>query len=181
MAGFFSNMRLSGGIGLPVLYMVIGAAIGGMAQVSQQAALMALRIGAANMNPGLNNQPDSMGYVAGLFLGGTCGIVVLALIMSLITAGVYHLMLSLLGGAQQGFEATYRVVAYSSAHSFLLYVIPCCGAHLGVLAGLVFPIIGLACAHETSGWKAAGAVLLPGIVCCVVGVAIGAALVGMRA
>jgi hypothetical protein len=179
VAGFFSTMRLSGGIGLPLLYMLIAGAIGGLAQVAQQGAMMAL--GIAPENPALGNPAETTGYIIGMFVGGLCGFAFAALLMSFITSGIYHVMLSLLGGPNQGFEATYRVVAYCSAHTFLMYLIPCCGIHLGAIAGIVLPIIGLAYAHETSGWRAAGAVLIPSAVCCGAVVVLVAIIVGMTA
>jgi hypothetical protein len=144
--------------------MLICGVIGGGGYALQQAAFMAMGLAV----PGAfgDNPAETAGVIVGMLIGGFCGVAVLALVMSFITAAVYHGMLSLLGGANEGFEATYRVVAYTSSHSFLLYLIPCCGSHIGGLASLILAIIGLSYAHDTSGWRASGAVLIPTGVCC---------------
>lgn len=82
-----------------------------------------------------------------------------------ILSGILHVCLMMVKGARNGFEATFRAVAYSySANIFL--VIPFCGGLLAVVWAVVLYIIGLKEAHETTGGKAAIAVFLPGIVCC---------------
>ena len=68
-------------------------------------------------------------------------------------------------GARNGFEATFRVVAYGySANIFL--VVPFCGGLLAGVWAIILYIIGLREAHETTGGKAALAVFLPVVVCC---------------
>ncbi len=80
-------------------------------------------------------------------------------------AGILHLCLLLVGGDRQGFEATFRVQAYS-AGAHLLNIIPLCGWLVAPVWFLVLQIIGLREAHGISGGRAALAVLLPLIVCC---------------
>jgi len=82
-----------------------------------------------------------------------------------IASGILHVCLMMVKGARNGFEATFRTVAYGySANIFL--VIPFCGGLLAFVWAIVLYIIGLKEAHETTGGKAAFAVFLPGIVCC---------------
>jgi hypothetical protein len=82
-------------------------------------------------------------------------------------AGIHHLILMLLGGANKGYDATYKVICYSySAQVFnLIWCAP---------AALVFyfiaSIIGLSKVHGTEGWKAAVAMLTPFILCCLLAV-----------
>jgi hypothetical protein len=111
-------------------------------------------------------------------LGGVViamGMVIVVPLMAVVTmfvsSAVYHLMLMLLGGGEQGFETTFRVVAYSMGTTSLLSIIPCCGLLLPNIVCLVFTIIGLSQAHETTGLKASAAVLLPVVLCCGMGLA----------
>jgi hypothetical protein len=80
-------------------------------------------------------------------------------------AGIHHLILMLLGGANKGYDATYKVVCYSySANVFNL--IPFCGAFAVIPFFFVASIIGLAKVHGIEGWKASVAMLAPYVLCC---------------
>ncbi len=81
-----------------------------------------------------------------------------------INAAITHGMLILLGGNKLGFEATFRVIAYSEATS-IITLIPFCGSAVGVIWGIVVTIIGLYSVHETEPWKAVAAVLVPMLFC----------------
>jgi len=84
------------------------------------------------------------------------------LVGSLIT----HLFLMLLGAAKSGFVATLRVLCYAQAAT-LLHLFPACGSLVGGIVGIVFTIIGLSAVHRVGNGRAAAAVLLPGVLCCV--------------
>lgn len=79
-------------------------------------------------------------------------------------AGLIHLMLMIVGGNRLGFEATFRVTAYSEATAVLLMV-PGCGAFLSLIWSLVVTVVGLYSIHEIEPWKAVVAVILPAIIC----------------
>lgn len=79
-------------------------------------------------------------------------------------AGLTHLMLIILGGNRLGFEATFRVAAYSEATAVLL-MIPGCGAFIALIWSLVVMVVGLYSIHEIEPWKAVVAMLLPTIIC----------------
>ncbi len=81
-----------------------------------------------------------------------------------VKATLIHLILFLLGGNKLGFEATFRVAAYSEAAG-ILALVPFCGSVLGIVWGVVVVIIGLYSIHETEPWKAVVAVLVPMFVC----------------
>ena len=103
------------------------------------------------------------GFVAQLVFGG-----VFAVIGMFVATGILHVVLLLLGGAQRGFEATFRVVAFAQATSVVLLV-PFCGQVVGGASGLwtlVLYILGLAEAHQIGHGKAAAAALLPLVLCC---------------
>src|SRR5881396_1622586 len=91
---------------------------------------------------------------------------VLIVICLFIGSAVVHLCLMIVGGANQSFETTFRVLAFSHGSTGPLQMIPICG---GVIAGvwaLVCSCIGLERANETDTGRAVLAVFLPVIVCC---------------
>jgi hypothetical protein len=90
--------------------------------------------------------------------------VIINVIIAFIVAGIIHLFLMLFGGANRGFGATFRVVAYTESLA-LCYIVPMCGPLIFLLWGLVLYIIGLAYAHRTDGWRAVLAVLAAPILC----------------
>jgi hypothetical protein len=91
---------------------------------------------------------------------------VLMLIGTFIGAGILHLCLMITGGEKNGFEATFRIVAYSSGATALFQVVPFCGGIVAGIWALVAQIIGAREMHETTTGKAVVAVLLPIICCC---------------
>jgi hypothetical protein len=99
----------------------------------------------------------------------------------LIGAGIQHLFLFVVGGARNGFAATFRVQCYAAA-PMVLAIIPACGSIAALIGSCILAIIGLAAAHRISRGKAAAAVLLPALLCCGcigIGIAIfGAAIFG---
>ena len=74
-------------------------------------------------------------------------------------SGVLHLCLLLVGGANEGYQATFRVVSYSSVTS-LFNAIPVVGT-IASLWGIVLTVIGLREVHNTSTGKSVAAVLMP--------------------
>jgi hypothetical protein len=85
----------------------------------------------------------------------------LYLLLSLgIAALIVHFMLWLTGGARRGLDTTTRVLAFAYGPQ-LFVVVPLLGAVIAGLWMLVLSIVGLREAHETDGWRAAMAVLVP--------------------
>lgn len=82
------------------------------------------------------------------------------LVMLFISAAITHGLLSLFDGGRHGFGTTIRVFCYAYSPG-LFGVIPLLGGLVGSVWMVVLLIIGLREAHETDGWKAAVAVLLP--------------------
>jgi hypothetical protein len=82
-----------------------------------------------------------------------------------VVSGLLHLFLLFVRGAKAGYEATFRVVGYGVS-PFVFLVIPACGMPITALWIMTIAIIGLKEAHETSGGKAAFAVLFPFLFCC---------------
>jgi hypothetical protein len=171
-AATFSNMRREGGLGPPLLYGIIGVAVGSLTGLLlQMATPFGFPAGASDIR-----SPVPVFLLLPLLVVTIPCIGIVGLFLA---SGIYHVILLLLGGARYGFETTFRVVAYASGSTSPLGVIPFCGGIIGGVWGIVVTIIGLARAHETSTGKAAAAVLLPIAACCVLAVIFSAALVAV--
>jgi len=158
---FFRAMPVTGGLADPLLFALIVGMTGFMFSTVWQTIFKGTFEGYL---------PSTLRSSYQSFEGG--GMVVYALlspffliIALFIGAGMLHLFLLMLKGARAGFEATFRVLAYSFATNAILAV-PFCGGIIAWIWSLVVIIIGLKEAHETTGGKAAVAVLFPLFLCC---------------
>ncbi|MBI5523033.1 MAG: YIP1 family protein [Desulfarculus sp.] len=79
-----------------------------------------------------------------------------------IKAGVLHAMLFILGGAKNGFKATFRVNAYGEAAG-VLALLPAVGTAAVIVWNLVILTAGLAAAHGIGKGRAFMAILLPAL------------------
>jgi hypothetical protein len=77
-----------------------------------------------------------------------------------LTAGVIHAMLFILGGAKQGYRATFRALAYTQAAGVWL-LIPVLGIALALVWGLVISTGAVAAAHGIGKGRAFTAFMLP--------------------
>lgn len=156
----FERMHQTGGLGAPILFVVIFGTLGTFFGLLWQSAMRTL-IGA-----------ELGGDAASIVLSNTFSVLmlllspVLVLLWSAMMAAIYHLLLLLFGGAPQPFETTYRVVCYATGATYLWLVIPMCGGFVAAIWNLVATIIGLTRAQEVPGGRAAAAVLLPLILVC---------------
>jgi hypothetical protein len=91
---------------------------------------------------------------------------VITVVSLFVSAAITHVMLILLDGARNGFEATMRVAAYANGSTALWNLVPVCGGLIGGIWTIVITVIGLSRAHEISTGKALAAVLLPLLACC---------------
>jgi hypothetical protein len=155
--GFYSGMRLAGGLGPPVTYAVAGTCVGALAGAIWSSFASFGSFGSFGSFPGAGSG----------FMGTLVMTLVFGMIGLFIGAGIFHLMLSLLGAARQPFEATLRVVAYGAGSTALIGIVPFCGGIIGAVYGLVLYVVGLSAAHECDTTKSAIAVLTPAVVCCV--------------
>jgi hypothetical protein len=80
-------------------------------------------------------------------------------------AGIYHLVLMILGQAPKGFEATLRVVCYGQSAA-VLQIVPFCGGLVMAVWLIVVNIVGLSEAHRIGRGSAAIAVLAPIVLFC---------------
>jgi len=148
----FRTMRRRGGIGMPLLFGLVGGLVGAAISHSLtyllHGSLIPLSLGLGIMT--IVTIPVSIAL--GIFL----------------MAAIVHLLLRLLGGAPYGFETTFRVTAYVSGATNLLSflgLLPFVGIYLTLLIPAVYTIFGLAQAHQISNSKAATAVLIPVVIC----------------
>ena len=180
-ADFFRAMPLAGGLGAPMLYAVIVGYVGLVASTIYNTVFRSL-LGTSLSRMGGSSELERFAP----FLQGGAGLVVnllfgpvFILIGLFIGSGIIHLMLMIIGGAERGFEATFRVAAYSEAAA-LFNIIPLCGGLIGGVYTLVLLIIGVSEAQGISRGKAAVAVLVPIVVlCCCCGAVIGVAVGGL--
>jgi hypothetical protein len=161
----FRQMRQSGGIGSPMLYAIFGMLLGfvGRTAWGVPAMMLDVLVGGAGANPG-GGQVAGMDIMTSVILEGLF-VLFWATGGLLISSAVTHLCLAMVGGAQQGYETTYRVSAFTAGSIAWLNVVPCFGPLIVLGMTLVCQIQGLAQAHETSLGKAAAAVLLPIALC----------------
>ena len=83
-----------------------------------------------------------------------------AVVQILVRAAVFHLGLMIVSGNRMGFEATFRVVAYSRAAG-IVSLLPFCGGLAGFIWEIALTIVGLARVHGVEEWRPLVAVLLP--------------------
>jgi hypothetical protein len=91
----------------------------------------------------------------------------MAIGFNFVAAGIFHLILMMLGGANKSYEGTYKVLCYSNCANLLAFV-PCIGSIAALVFFYIASIIGLQKVHGTETWKAAVAMILPGALCCLV-------------
>jgi len=155
---FFRKMPVTGGLTNPLLFALIIGMVGAMSLYFWQILFKGMV--QDYMPPGImssaGQQPfqDSSVFLKAFFtpffiIGGL-----------FIFSGILHVFLMLIKGARAGFEATFRVVAYSCSVD-VIFLIPFCGSFIAGIWAVVLTIIGLREAHEISGGKAAFAVFFP--------------------
>ena len=95
-----------------------------------------------------------------IFLGVMIASPFIASITLFIITSIIHFFLFIVKGGQNGFEATFRVIALSqSTHVFS--IIPFVGGFIGSIWNLIIMIIGIREIHENSYWRVFLAILMP--------------------
>jgi hypothetical protein len=157
----FTVMKREGGLGEPLIYALIGGCLGGIVSLLFSLGLQSVGFFA--------NRHDTFAAMAGMGAGSAAFIILIPLFVIIglfIGSAIVHLCLMLVGGANQPFETTFRVVAFSQGSTGPLQMIPICGGLIACVWALVCNCIGLARAHDTDTGRAVLAVFLPLIVCC---------------
>jgi hypothetical protein len=174
----FLVMRQYGGLGKPLLFNAY--AVGMLMALASICMVPLLALLAAF---GLFDQNNggafalSAAIIVGLaIVGAIFYAVLLILVMPLVWSGMTHVSLMMVGGANHGFETTFRVICFGYFSvllpSMLLNFVPYLGGFAAAIWTAVVLIYGISRAHETSGGRASAAVLLPMAVCCGIGVLI---------
>lgn len=151
---FYDRMPIAGGQKAPMTYAMIIGSVGGIIGVFWQVIFTIL---GAGLDLG-NSEMPLMWTVAGMVLF-MIFMPVLTIVALYIMAAVQHLLLMIVRGADGGFEATFRVLAYSVAAN-IWYAIPVLGGFIGSVWYLVLMIMGLPRAHQTSVGRVIVAVLV---------------------
>jgi hypothetical protein len=114
------------------------------------------------------NKNNGLAAMTGMGIGfGAIILVPLFIVIVLfIWSGLAHLCLMICGGANQSFETTFRVFAFSQGSAGPLQIIPLCGGLISGVWAVVCMCFGLASAQETDTGRAVLAVFSPLIVCC---------------
>ena len=157
----FTVMKREGGFGEPLIYAVVGGSVGAIVSF-----LFSLLLHSFGM---FTDQRNPLGAMAGMGIG-SIGFIILAplaiVICLFIGAGIVHLCLMIVGGANQPFETTFRVLAFTQGSTGVLQLIPVCGGVIAAVWGIVVNCIGLARAHETDTGRAVLAVVVALVICC---------------
>ncbi len=144
---FFRRMPTSKGIIHPLIFGLILGVLGGVFGLAWQ-RVFALR---------LNQFPE---ITAIHLVGITIALPLIVLFTLYLGSAIIHICLTVVGGNRRGFEATFRVIAYSwSTQIFSL--IPFAGSLIIPIYALVIEIIGLRESHGIGTGRAALAVFLP--------------------
>jgi hypothetical protein len=157
----FTVMKREGGLGEPLIYALIGGCLGGIVSLLFSLGLQSVGFFA--------DRHDTFAAMTGMGVGSLAFIVLVPLFIVIglfIGSAIIHLCLMIVGGANQSFETTFRVIAFSQGSAGPLQMIPVCGGMIAGVWALVCNCIGLARAHETDTGRAVLAVFLPLIVCC---------------
>ena len=156
----FSVMKREGGLIEPLIYALIGGCLGGIVSLLFSLGFRSIGLFADKNNSFAAMTGMGMGFASIILL--PVGIVIFLFIWS----GLAHLCLIIVGGANQSFETTFRVFAFTQGSAGPLQIIPLCGGLISGVWALVCDCIGLARAQETDTGRAVLAVFSPLIVCC---------------
>lgn len=166
-ADFFRNIPVSGGVARPLSYGIIFKILGmilsafWLQEYMESLATDIQELPAALQEIFANaseNQMSSPSFFLFAPLQAVFGL--------FLSAGMLHVSLLLMGGARNGFEATFRVVAYSESVA-IFFVLPLPYGWFVFLAFWIYLcVVGLREAHETSTAKASVAVFAPFVILC---------------
>ena len=167
----FASLKQTGGLVNPLCYFVLLCS--STFAVSALYQLAATAINPALFSPQLQHAPKTAFSV--ILIGTILISPALYVVTAFISAGITHLSLKLLGGANRPFETTFRVICYAQASASICNLLPLFGGLLSIIFASYGIIIGLREAHGIEGWRATVAFILPGLLCCGVLAALGAA------
>jgi hypothetical protein len=139
----FDTMDFQSGLREPFAFGLLTGALGTMVSLFWQFLVMSGSI--TSMTRGYLDQFG----VALVFTGALVTSLLLVIVMLFATSLIFHGCLLLVRGGKKGFEATFRVVAYSQATQMLAFI-PFLGGLAGLVWQLMVQMIGLKEIHGVS-------------------------------
>jgi hypothetical protein len=150
---FFSRMPVDRGLVHPLIFALVVGVLGGIFSLLYQ-FLMMQYLGSMDGGRGFG------GFGGPMMIGSAIGLPILTVIVVFIISAILHLCLMIVRGNREGFEATFRVVAYAMSTQ-VFGIIPFLGGVIGGIWALVIQILGLRESHRISTGRAALAIFLP--------------------
>jgi len=150
---FFRRTDVAGGLIEPLAFGILVGSIAMMVEVFWQFLLTGETI---PLIAQIFFGPIALGF---LFVGTMVFSPLVVVLILFVWSVMAHVCLMVVKGAKNGFEATFRVTAYSQA-AHLWGLIPFVGGFIGAIWFLVVQIIGLREIHEISYFKVIVAMLL---------------------
>ena len=160
---FFQSMIFTGGIKEPLAYGLLFGSMGTMLGFFWQFLIIGSSL--QSIDQGLTGQ-FPMGLIFLMIMIISPIFVILTLFL---TSGIMHLMLLIVSGGKNGFEATFRVISYSQATQ-ILGLIPLIGGMIGGFWMVIVQFIGLRAIHDISYLKLVMAFLIPVVALIVISV-----------
>lgn len=158
---FFSVMPVGGGLAKPLTFTILLTMIQGFVQYFWSMAGLSTTV-----------TPDGADAIGGVS-GALAPVVMLLFMPAFIAAGqfmitgIYHILLKLMRGDNQGFEGTFRALAYANA-PIVLGLFPMLTPEIEIvwmaitaIWGLFLTIVGLKNIHKTSYGKVVPVALIP--------------------
>jgi hypothetical protein len=166
----FAGAARNVGIGPAFIYVLILGIAGGLIGQLWSVATSGFMSSLAGM--------EGMEGIGALATSGVAGFLLVpvwVIVGVFVSAGLAHLSLMIVGGANAGFESTFRVIAFAQGSAAPLQIVPVLGPLIGAIWAIVIEIMGIKEIHDTTTGKAAAAVLLPLLICCCAVAALGGA------
>lgn len=160
----FRLMRRGGGIVNPMAYFIIGGILGQIPSAIYATIIRAIVYAGFSDGP----FPLELVLITGAFelIGGIIGVFISGIFGMFISAAIWHVSLMLVGGANAGYEATYRALCFGLGSIAVLNAIPIVGPIIGFFYVFIVLIHAFTHAHEIDGGKAVVAVFLPFLAMC---------------
>ena len=170
--GFFRGIARRGDFVNPLIFAVICALISALL-----GGLINLLLSPLFANPGDTGEALAGGVVG--FVGNLILAPIFVVIVLFIGAAITHLLVMLLVRPQNaGFEATFRVGAYSQVTQLVSWI-PIIGVIIAVVWTAILSIFGIREVHSTTTGKAALVVLIPVAVILLLVILLGVALIAL--
>src|SRR5262249_20031492 len=121
------------GVGEPLSCALIGGCVGAVVSFLFSLGLHSIGL--------FSDRQNALVAMAGMGIGSVAFIILLPLLVIIglfIGSAIVHLCLMIVGGANQPFETTFRVLAFSQGSTGPLQMIPICGGVLSCVWGAVF-------------------------------------------